>query len=153
MAVLQLDGDGFAPLAVASAAPVGERVSVLSHPDKHFYCLNKGTVTRYSVSPRDPGMPPVAAMEISADFARGSSGGPVLNPAGQVVGMVCSTTSVYHDDDDKVNQRNLQMVVKECVPSEQIRLVLSGEPVKTIIEESPAPTTQPRRSHPVPAEQ
>ena len=127
IAVLQLDGEGFTPLPIASAAAVGEKVATLSHPNSHFYCLSEGTVSRYSIVTWFKGLPPVAAMEISADFARGSSGGPVVNMAGQIVGMVQSTDSVYYDADAKGNPQNLQMVFKRCVPSEQIRRLLLGK--------------------------
>jgi S1-C subfamily serine protease len=54
-------------------------------------------------------------MAITADYAKGSSGGPVLNARGEVVGMVSSTNSIYYTREKGQNQ-NLQMVIKSCVP-------------------------------------
>ena len=106
-----------APLALA-AAEVGEPVAVLSHPGNLFYVLTQGAVARYCL---DQGAP---RMQITADYAAGSSGGPVLNSAGAAVGMVASTRDLYaqqplHDQHD-----NLQMVVKLCVPAASIRKLL-----------------------------
>jgi hypothetical protein len=143
IAIVQLDGDSFTPLPIAPIAAVGEKVAVLSHPDSKFYCLSQGMVTRYSIAPHDEGLPPVVAMEISADFGRGSSGAPVLNLASQVVGIVHHTESVYYNDDGKGNPQNLQMVFKRCVPSEQILRVLSGKPAQPIGKTSPSPSPTP----------
>lgn len=141
IAVVQLDGEGFTPLPVAPLASVGEKVAVLSNPSGKFYSFNQGMVNRYSLASRSEELPPVVTMEISADFGRGSSGAPIVNLAGQVVGMVHHTESVYYNDDGKGNPQNLQMVFKRCVTSEQILRVLSGKPVP-----SPSPTPQPSPS-------
>ena len=37
------------------------------------------------------GETPVNVLTITADYAQGSSGGPILNEYGAVVGMVCQT--------------------------------------------------------------
>ncbi|MEX0777801.1 MAG: redoxin domain-containing protein [Phycisphaeraceae bacterium] len=133
IALVQLDGQDFTPLAIAPRAAVGSGVAVLSHPDGRFYCLTQGAVARYSMASREEGLVRVATMEVTADYARGSSGGPVLNAAAQVVGMVAATASVYYDDE----YGDLQMVVKECVPSEQILQILAGQKVEVIIEKAP----------------
>ena len=63
-------------------------------------------------------------MSITADYAKGSSGGPVVDDAGHVVGMVSTTESIYYGsraNDPKDPKGPLQMVVKNCVPVEAIR--------------------------------
>ena len=62
-------------------------------------------------------------MQITADFARGSSGGPVLDARGRAVGMVASTGSVHYNNDHG-EQKNLQMVFKECVTADAIRALV-----------------------------
>ena len=55
---------------------------------------------------------------VTADYAIGSSGGPVLNDAGEVVGMVSRTSTVSTADDAASGQPaagNVQMVFKDCV--------------------------------------
>jgi S1-C subfamily serine protease len=87
---------------------------VISHPDRRFYTLTDGIVSRYSTS--TGGGKKTSVMMITADFARGSSGGPVFNDCGAVVGYVGSTVSVYYNV-DKGRKDNLQMVFKQCIPT------------------------------------
>ncbi len=63
-------------------------------------------------------------LEITADYGVGSSGGPVLDLSGNVVGMVSNTLAVYADSKDK---RSLQMNFHHCVPAESILTLVGGE--------------------------
>lgn len=119
VAILQLDAAGlrFRPVALSTSAPAGAPVSVISHPAKRFYTLTRGVVSRYFGHKTRGKMIP--RMHITADFARGSSGGPVFNEYGAVVGLVKSTTSIYYDASEG-KKGNLQMVFKECVPASQV---------------------------------
>jgi len=119
VAILRLDsGDAvFQPAALSTDAPVGAHVTVISHPDRRFYTLTDGIVSRYSTS-QGRGRK-TSVMAITADFARGSSGGPVFNDCGAVVGYVGSTVSVYYNVDDG-KKDDLQMVFKQCVPTANI---------------------------------
>jgi len=118
-AILQLETakESFTPVALSADAPVGASVSVISHPGGHFYTLTQGMISRYSNVMKNGQR--TARMTITADFARGSSGGPVFNEYGNVVGMVESTTSVYYNT-TAGKKDNLQMVFKNCVPAENI---------------------------------
>jgi S1-C subfamily serine protease len=55
-------------------------------------------------------------MAITADYAKGSSGAPVLDDTGSVVGIVSATNSIYYTPP----QKNLQMVIKSCIPVDAI---------------------------------
>jgi len=118
VAIIQLEGKGFTPIALAARAPVGADVFVISHPAGRFWYMSRGMVSRYAtmVRKRDP----VDAMQITADYAHGSSGAAILSAAGEAVGMVSSTSSIYYSDDNKGVQKDLQMVFKNCVTSQQI---------------------------------
>jgi S1-C subfamily serine protease len=124
--VLQLDtgGEKLQPLAISPPAPVGTEVCVISHPNSNFYMLTRGIVSRYAARKKEG--QDVRVMDITADFARGSSGGPVLDSRGAVVGFVASTASIYYKV-TKEKQENLQMVFKHCVPSEVIVRLTGGE--------------------------
>ncbi len=111
------------PLAPA-AAPVGSPVVVMSHPDDRFYMLTTGTVARHTVWREAAG--DQAYMAITADFAKGSSGCPVLDERGAVVGIVNNTESIYYDDDGKRKQLDLQMVVKNATPSWLVRKMVTA---------------------------
>lgn len=123
LAVLRIPKTGVTPVALGQAAPVGAKVDLLSHPNQHFYTLSEGRVARYFMTRRN--RKTVSAMSITADFGRGSSGAPVLNQSGEVVGIVASTESLYYTEKDG-EQKNLQMVFKNCVPVSQLRELIGG---------------------------
>ncbi len=110
------------PLAIAPA-PVGSPVAVMSHPDDRFYMLTTGTVARHTVWREAAG--DTAFMTITADFAKGSSGCPVLDERGAVVGIVNNTESIYYDDSRR-KQLDLQMVVKNATPSVVVRKMVTA---------------------------
>ena len=141
LAVVQLDGSGFTPLPVArEAAPVGSDVSVISHPDNRLYTLSRGIVSRYGVSRR--GGRDGTSMQITADYARGSSGAPVLNDRGEVVGVVCSTSGVYYNNENGRHD-NLQMVFKDTIPAERLlALIGAGRPAEANAADSSPPPVQ-----------
>ena len=120
VAIVRIDATGLTPLALAPRAAVGSHVRLISHPDLRFYAMSEGIISRYFLTRgRRRGDPAAPAMSITADFAKGSSGSPVLDDQGRVVGMVAATESIYYDD-RKGHQENLQMVIKQCVPAESI---------------------------------
>jgi S1-C subfamily serine protease len=127
LAILKVDADALVPLPVATttdAAPVTAPIGIISHPAQHFYCYTSGNVSRRTKIRR--GSQAVDAIWVTADYARGSSGAPVLNSRGQVVAIVKSTDSVYHSIKDGKPQ-NLQMVFKICIPSTSLlKLVEPG---------------------------
>ena len=123
LAVLRLPKTGMKPIALGPPAPVGGKINLISHPNRKFYTLSEGRVARYFVMQRN--RRPVSAMAITADFGKGSSGAPVLNEEGQVVGIAASTESLYYTEKEGV-QNNLQMVFKNCVPVSQLRELIDG---------------------------
>jgi S1-C subfamily serine protease len=73
-------------------------------------------------------------MTVTADFAVGSSGGPVFNRHGAVVGMVARTHTI--NADPKSESPTTQMVVKMTIPSEDIlSLIESGKGRATTTKE------------------
>lgn len=117
VALLRADGKGFTALPLSTNAPVGSPVCVISHPDDHFFTLSQGVVSRYFLQGGGRSRAPHAFMAITADFAKGSSGGPVINENGAVVGLVSSTVSSYYNENEDHQKENLQMVFKNCATS------------------------------------
>lgn len=117
VAILQLRDAKLTPLPLAPKAPVGTPVNVISHPDGRYFTMTKGDVSRYFVARSKGGQ--AQRMAITADYAKGSSGAPVLDDTGSVVGMVSATNSIYYNQ-VKGHKENLQMVVKSCVPVDAI---------------------------------
>ncbi len=122
VAILQLRDAKLTPLSLAAKAPVGTPINVISHPDGRYFTMTKGDVSRYFVARSKTGGGP-ERMDITADYAKGSSGAPVLDDTGAVVGMVSATNSIYYKQ-TRGHQENLQMVIKSCVPVDAIRRLL-----------------------------
>ncbi|MCB1093301.1 MAG: trypsin-like peptidase domain-containing protein, partial [Verrucomicrobiae bacterium] len=99
----------------------GTEVRVVSHPDGRFFTYSAGIVARYYFDPAAK----APRMQITADYARGSSGCGVFNPKGELTGIVSSTQSIYYSQDHD-QQKNLQMVVKSCIPVASLRKLLHG---------------------------
>ena len=121
LAILQVEGKVPPPLPMAlspEAAPIGSRISVISHPAGQYYTYTGGMVSRYVKSRSKTGVM-VDHVSITADYARGSSGGPVLNDRGEVIGIVKSTQPIFYRMTNGKGE-NLQMVVKLCIPSASI---------------------------------
>ncbi len=70
------------------------------------------------------GETPINVLTITADYAQGSSGGPILNEHGAVVGLVCSTMPVLDNNDG-----NVQMTWKFSRPSSSVLALLSAASV------------------------
>jgi len=64
-------------------------------------------------------------LQITADYAKGSSGCGVFNDRGELTGLVSSTNSIYYTEENG-DQKNLQMVVKSCIPAASVRKLLDG---------------------------
>lgn len=133
LAIFQVQGDGFTPLPVASGVRVGERVHVISHPDSRFFSYTSGNVSRIFKGHSHRGQPSATMMDITADFAKGSSGGPVLNDSGEVVGMVASTRTIFYRGNNPQKDKNgnldkgpPQMVIKQCVSLHEIRALIES---------------------------
>jgi len=128
IAIIKVEAEGLQPLPMAKeAAEIGTEISCLSHPRQQFFHSTFGEVARYhnKRGRRRRGAPQVAQMSITADFASGSSGGPILNEQNEVVGMVVSTFSVYSQKIGEAQKEHLQMVFKSCAPAFVIQELLA----------------------------
>ena len=122
VAILKLKGADPPPLTLRAGAPVGTDVYVISHPDQKLYTLSEGILSRRFF--RVAHGKRIAALSITADYAKGSSGAPVMDAAGAVVAMVATTHSVYYKREKGVD-KSLQMVIRTCVPAKAILDCLS----------------------------
>ena len=145
-AIAQLDTRGVVlpSLRLGDPAACGDPVVVISHPAGRFYSLTRGVVSRYhrhnadsSTMAKSGGTSHLSKksnsdevlhsnltpvwMSVTADYAVGSSGGPVFDSSGDVVGMVSRT---YTTQATKKHRRHdsfgNQMVFKDCVSLDTI---------------------------------
>lgn len=127
VALFRVKADSLPTLTLSEPAEIGSDVQVISHPHRNFFFHTFGKVARYTSEPSRDDSPETLWMNITADFAKGSSGGPVIGKNG-VVGMVASTRSIYYESEDGSPKGPLQMVIKNCVPASAIKKLL-GSPV------------------------
>ncbi len=122
--IFKVEGKGFKPLSLGPDASVGSDLHIIAHPDSRFYTYTFGKVSRYYHKRVRKGTGPTL-MAVTAEFARGSSGGPVMDSAGNVIGMVSSTQSIYYPSKNKAIRRGpFQMVIRNCVPVSAIRALV-----------------------------
>lgn len=128
VALMRVEADNLTPLPIASAVPVGATIYCLSHPavdcagtEHAFYTFTTGIVAGKFRLPLG-GKVPVNALAITADYAQGSSGGPILNEHGAVVGVVCHTVSLCARGDPS----NVQMTWKMARPSDSVLSLVRG---------------------------
>ncbi|HVU94352.1 MAG TPA: serine protease [Puia sp.] len=122
-------GNRLSAIPLGRPARVGASVFCISHPLGNFYYFSKGMVSRnvsidslhaaagYSSKGRRP-----VRMEITADYGIGSSGGPVIDRFGNLVGIISTTTTIYGAPNNKAdnNVTAPQMVVKDTAPVEAL---------------------------------
>lgn len=118
IAIFKIDTQGkkLKSLKLGENPKVGESISVIGHPKQMFYNYTRGVVSRYYYYDREPSN----RMSITADFAVGSSGGPVINNKGEVVGVVSSTFPVP-------SSKMVQMVVKEIIPVNSLKKLIKND--------------------------
>lgn len=102
IAILKVDpADDLGALALASDVPAGEPIRVLGHPWFRYFHMSDGIVARHSRTEPDdenPDAPRAPRIDITADIAEGSSGAPVVDAHGTVVGMAHSYVVETNDD-------------------------------------------------------
>jgi serine protease Do len=111
LAILQVEGTGFTPLPVAANVRQGAPVWVLGHPFPWFYMLTAGVASGYYTL--GSAKTDITLLDITADFANGSSGAPVFNESGAVVGIAATRQTLGIPGTP-------QMAVKGCLPSSAI---------------------------------
>lgn len=127
--ILEIDpGDGELPaLALAETATTGEAIRVIGHPDGRFYSLSEGIVSRVFTETVGEDKVRRTWLTVTADYGAGSSGAPVLDASGRVVGMVSSTAALLADTEEgkEPAAEDVQMVFRDCVSVETMRRLMA----------------------------
>lgn len=127
VAIAQIDAKGLTPIPLAKSAPVGAWVGALTHPGTAHFMFTQGSVTRYLQLSSSKNERPEKWMAISADYAVGSSGGPILDRYGNLAGMASMTEPVDFGDGSNADSiSTLQMVIKLTVPVAEIRRLIKS---------------------------
>lgn len=116
LAVVRVDtgGDKLIPIPFGDDAQVGDDVFILSNPFNMLFYFTTGMVARnILMDSYRKGDNAVPEMEVTADYAVGSSGAPIVDNKGNLIGTVAVTRSIYAMPQEK---KDLQMVVKGTIP-------------------------------------
>lgn len=132
VALFRVKAEGLQALPIGATAEVGDPVTIISSPEGNLFVRTAGNVARYTKSHFSPDKAKTTWMTVTADYAKGSSGGPVFNQSGEVVGMVSYTHSIYSQSQSGVSKGSspkgdLQMVIRNCVPIESVRELFGPE--------------------------
>ncbi|MDF1741778.1 MAG: serine protease [Verrucomicrobiales bacterium] len=114
LALVQLAGAKDLPFVpIAPSAATGDALFVISHPDAHFYTFTRGHVSRYFLEPKGK----AKRIQITAPFARGSSGSGIFNENGGLIGIATFTNTIFYEPKTSGNP---QAVLYTGVPSASI---------------------------------
>ena len=155
--LVQIDGPGLKPLPLRSGVRTGERVYCLSHPGGYYYTFTQGMVSRLNRRRNDVidehghtnGLltRPVLLLNVTAEFAPGSSGAPITDDAGNVVGQVASIADAGEPGIGDTNAPPSPSVpVRFCIATEEIlRLTKARAGATNEAAASKAPAAKPKQ--------
>lgn len=129
LTVFRVEAEGLAALPLGEDAEIGDAVMVVGHPDGRYFFSSSGNVARYWRAPGKDSATGPAWMSITADYAQGSSGGPVVNERGEVVGIVSNTQTLSAAREARTGRSQpgpVQMVIKNTVPVMSLRAMLTA---------------------------
>ena len=130
---LKIDASELKPLPMRPNVRAGERVYCLSHPGGYHFMFTEGMVARLNRR-RDEALDsrgrsntngvltrPILYLNVTAEFAPGSSGAPIVDETGNVVGQVSSIADAGEPDSgDENNAPSPSVPVRFCVAAEEI---------------------------------
>ena len=128
---LKIDAPGLKPLPLRAGARAGERVYCLSHPGGYYFMFTQGMVARVNRKRNEVldelghtnGLltRPILFLNVTTEFAPGSSGAPVTDEAGNVVGQVASIAEAGEPEIGTTNAfASPSVPVGFCTASEEI---------------------------------
>ncbi|MFD2286677.1 S1C family serine protease [Pedobacter petrophilus] len=131
IAILQLDvkpGEQLPYLSIEKETPkIGEDLFMLGNPQDMYYSFTRGIVSNLYADgvswPDGSGGSVRDLMAITADFAIGASGSPIINKNGNVIGMVSSTHTI---EQNKSGYQLTQMVIKNAIPNRSLLKILQS---------------------------
>jgi len=158
--LVRISASGLKPLPLRAGVRPGEPVYCLSHPGGYFFMFTQGLVARLNQRTtadtdehgRSSGSlsRPILLLNITAEFAPGSSGAPIVDPAGNVVGQVASIADAGEASKDGENQPAAPSVpIRFCTATEEIlRLTypnLAKEPHTPLLKPAKSPKQKVRQ--------
>ena len=143
--LISVPGLDLPSLPIRPGVRTGEPVWCMSHPDGFTYMFTSGQVARISRERWDEKHDPALRIEVTAEYCPGSSGGALVDAAGNVVGQVSSINN--YDGFSSGDGKSVNGIVsaRTCTAAEEILLLArpgENEPVPM-----PIPTPRPKPRH------
>lgn len=128
---------GLKPLPLGKDASPGTPIRVMGHPGDSFFFFSAGVVANYERDEKG-----LIWLNVTADFGQGSSGGPVMDISGNVVGQVSRTFTLYSADETSRRKGRRRMVrqADAADPGERPMELDHGEPKEAKKEPDPQMT-------------
>jgi len=128
---VKVNAPGLKPLPLRTGVRAGERVYCLSHPGGYYFMFTQGMVARLNRKRNEVldehghtnGLltRPILFLNVTAEFAPGSSGAPIVDDAGNVVAQVASIADAGEFDLGNTNAPPSPSVpVRFCTAAEEI---------------------------------
>jgi S1-C subfamily serine protease len=140
--LLKIDAAGLKPLGLRPGVSPGERVFCLSHPGGYFFMFSQGMVARVNIRRNEVvdehgqtnGLltRPIVCLNVTTEFAPGSSGAPVVDEEGNVVGQVASIADAGEPPIGETNAPPSPSVpVRFCTATEEILRLMKRHSERT----------------------
>ena len=128
---VKINAPGLKPLPLRAGARAGERVYCLSHPGGYYFMFTQGMVARLNRKRNEVldehghtnGLltRPILFLNVTTEFAPGSSGAPIVDEAGNVVAQVASIADAGEPPIGNTNAPPSPSVpVRFCTATEEI---------------------------------
>ena len=101
------------PLPLRTAAPPGTAIRVIGHPGDSFYYFSAGHIANFERDELGS-----LWMNVTADFGQGSSGGPTMDEAGNIVGQVSRTFTLYAGGETSQRSRKRKRTSRQPVETQ-----------------------------------
>lgn len=136
--LVQVDAPALKPLPLRAGARPGERIYCLSHPGGYYFMFTEGLIARVCRKPNDlwdafgqtnsTPTRPILFLNVTTEFAPGSSGAPVVDESGNVVAQVASITDVGEFEIGSTNAPPSPSVpVRFCTAAEELLRITGPE--------------------------
>jgi S1-C subfamily serine protease len=142
--LISVPGLDLPPLPLRTGVRTGEPVWCMSHPDGFTYMFTGGQVARISLDRWDDKHQPALHIEVTAEYCPGSSGGAVVDAAGNVVGQVSSINN--YDGFCSGDGKSVNGIVsaRTCTAAEEILALTKPGANEPVPLPSPTPRAKPR---------
>ena len=129
--LVKINAAGLKPLPLRTGVRVGERIYCLSHPGGYYFMFTQGMVARLNRKRNevlDEHGPtngvftrPILFLNVTAEFAPGSSGAAIADEAGNVVGQVASIADAGEPEVGSTNAPPSPSVpIRFCTATEEL---------------------------------